>query len=65
MHLTPLESKFVLVAFDTWTNTTQPKACKWLMEDLYPHQTFYSVMLEIAMVELWFWIYDVVAIVFA
>jgi hypothetical protein len=35
------------------------------MENLYPHQIFSNVMLEIALVGIWFWIYDVVAIVFA
>ncbi len=45
MHLTPLESNFVLVSFGTWANVAQPKTCKWFMEVLYPHQTFFSVML--------------------
>ncbi len=61
MHLTPLESNFVLTSFGTWTNVTQPKTPKWFMEGLYPHQASFGVMLEIAMERIWFWIYVVVA----
>jgi hypothetical protein len=31
------------------------------MEALYPHQTFFDVMLEIALVRIWLWIYVAVA----
>jgi hypothetical protein len=57
MHLTSLESNFVLVSFGTWANATQLKTCKWLMEGLYPHQTFFVVMLKITLIGIQFWIY--------
>jgi len=47
MHLTPLESNFLITSFHTWMNATQPRTHKWLMEDLYPHKTFFVVMLKI------------------
>jgi hypothetical protein len=50
MHLTPMESNFVLISFGTFTNVTQPKMCKWFMEGLYPHQTSFGVMFEISFI---------------
>ncbi len=47
MHLTPLESNFLLTSFGTWMNATQPKKHKWFMEGSYPHKTFFGVMLKI------------------
>jgi hypothetical protein len=47
MHLTPLESNFILTSSGTWMNATQPKTHKWLMEGLYPHKTFFGVILKI------------------
>ncbi len=56
---------FVLASFGTWANATQPKACKWFMEGLYPHQTSFSVMLKIALVGIQLWIYVATTIAFA